>query len=38
MENNFREAESTKAGLRNVQHIIEIWKEKKTRLIMITIT
>lgn len=29
-ENNFGEAESTKAGLRNVQHIIEIWKEKKT--------
>lgn len=28
-ENNFGEAESTKAGLRNVQHIIEIWKEKK---------
>lgn len=26
-ENNFGEAESTKAGLRNVQHIIEIWKD-----------
>lgn len=26
-ENNFGEGESTKAGLRNVQHIIEIWKD-----------